>query len=102
MSSNLAQELAQSSIADKVLTSVTPEMEEDEPLLVENDARFVLFPIQHHDIWAMYKKHEVCTYISIFPYQYFFVLMELSSYSPLLDPQHCVMCKNQHSPHVFI
>ena len=28
----------------------------DEPLLQENPDRFVLFPIQHHDIWAMYKK----------------------------------------------
>jgi ribonucleoside-diphosphate reductase beta chain len=27
-----------------------------EPLLEENPDRFVLFPIQHHDIWAMYKK----------------------------------------------
>jgi ribonucleoside-diphosphate reductase beta chain len=28
----------------------------NEPLLEENPDRFVLFPIQHHDIWAMYKK----------------------------------------------
>jgi ribonucleoside-diphosphate reductase beta chain len=28
----------------------------DEPLINENPDRFVLFPIQHHDIWAMYKK----------------------------------------------
>jgi len=27
-----------------------------EPLLTENPDRFVLFPIVHHDIWAMYKK----------------------------------------------
>jgi ribonucleoside-diphosphate reductase beta chain len=30
----------------------------DEPLLIENAQRFVLFPIQHNDIWQMYKKHE--------------------------------------------
>lgn len=30
----------------------------DEPLLIENKNRFVLFPIQHHDIWEMYKKAE--------------------------------------------
>lgn len=30
----------------------------DEPLLMENAQRFVLFPIQYHDIWAMYKKAE--------------------------------------------
>lgn len=29
-----------------------------EPLLMENPGRFVLFPIQHHDIWQMYKKAE--------------------------------------------
>jgi ribonucleotide reductase beta subunit family protein with ferritin-like domain len=29
-----------------------------EPLLAPNDDRFVLFPIKHHEIWNMYKKHE--------------------------------------------
>ncbi|GMH83119.1 hypothetical protein TL16_g09492, partial [Triparma laevis f. inornata] len=29
-----------------------------EPLLMENPGRFVLFPIQHEDIWEMYKKAE--------------------------------------------
>ncbi len=29
-----------------------------EPLLTENKNRFVLFPIQHDDIWQMYKKAE--------------------------------------------
>lgn len=28
----------------------------DEPLLRENPNRFVMFPIQYHDIWQMYKK----------------------------------------------
>ena len=32
-------------------TTATPE-----PLLVENPGRFVVFPIEHHDIWDMYKK----------------------------------------------
>ncbi|WP_020535647.1 ribonucleotide-diphosphate reductase subunit beta [Lewinella cohaerens] len=31
-----------------------------EPILVENPNRFVLFPIQHDDIWAEYKKSEAC------------------------------------------
>ena len=31
---------------------------EEEPLLQENTNRFVLFPIQHSDIWQMYKKAE--------------------------------------------
>ena len=29
-----------------------------EPILLENNDRFVLFPIKHHDIWEMYKKAE--------------------------------------------
>uniref|UniRef100_A0A7S2F600 Uncharacterized protein n=1 Tax=Octactis speculum TaxID=3111310 RepID=A0A7S2F600_9STRA len=29
-----------------------------EPLLTENPGRFVIFPIQDHEIWAMYKKAE--------------------------------------------
>mgnify|MGYP000321222858 CR=1 FL=1 len=29
-----------------------------EPILEENKSRFVLFPIQHDDIWAFYKKAE--------------------------------------------
>jgi ribonucleotide reductase beta subunit family protein with ferritin-like domain len=28
-----------------------------EPLLMDNDDRFVIFPIKHHDVWTMYKKH---------------------------------------------
>ncbi|XP_074472656.1 ribonucleoside-diphosphate reductase subunit M2 [Sebastes fasciatus] len=32
--------------------------EEEEPLLKENPRRFVIFPIQYHDIWQMYKKAE--------------------------------------------
>jgi len=29
-----------------------------EPILQESKDRFVLFPIQHDDIWEMYKKQE--------------------------------------------
>ncbi|KLO19851.1 ribonucleotide reductase small subunit [Schizopora paradoxa] len=32
--------------------------ESQEPLLVESKRRFVLFPIQYHEIWQMYKKAE--------------------------------------------
>ena len=31
-----------------------------EPLLKENPNRFVIFPIQHDDIWQFYKKSEAC------------------------------------------
>ena len=30
----------------------------EEPILVEDPHRFVLFPIKHHDIWQFYKNHE--------------------------------------------
>ena len=29
-----------------------------EPILQENENRFVIFPIKHHDIWEWYKKME--------------------------------------------
>lgn len=31
---------------------------EEEPLLRTNPRRFVIFPIEYHDIWQMYKKAE--------------------------------------------
>jgi len=34
------------------------ELEKSDPLLKENPNRWVMFPIQHPDIWEMYKKHE--------------------------------------------
>lgn len=33
-------------------------MNAEEPILAENPGRFVIFPIQHHDIWEWYKKSE--------------------------------------------
>ncbi len=33
-------------------------MNQEEPILKENDNRFVLFPIEHQDIWAFYKQAE--------------------------------------------
>ncbi|GEQ69833.1 hypothetical protein JCM33374_g3508 [Metschnikowia sp. JCM 33374] len=34
------------------------EQEKEEPLLMENTRRFVLFPIKYHEVWQMYKKAE--------------------------------------------
>ena len=31
---------------------------QEEPLLKDNPNRFVVFPIEYHDIWRMYKKAE--------------------------------------------
>ncbi|CAH8666553.1 unnamed protein product [Dicrocoelium dendriticum] len=36
--------------------SVSKSELETEPLLIENPHRFVLFPIQYHDVWQFYKK----------------------------------------------
>ena len=30
----------------------------DEPILEDNPDRFVLFPIEHNDIWQLYKKQQ--------------------------------------------
>ena len=38
------------------MTDTSPNTEE--PILIENKNRFVLFPIEHHDIWEFYKKAE--------------------------------------------
>jgi ribonucleoside-diphosphate reductase beta chain len=41
---------------ESVLPANTPVVHE--PILEENPERFVLFPIQHHDIWQLYKKQQ--------------------------------------------
>jgi len=33
-------------------------MEASEPILRDNPSRWVMFPIQHHEVWEMYKKQE--------------------------------------------
>jgi len=33
-------------------------LEQKDPLLMENPRRWVMFPIQHNEVWEMYKKHE--------------------------------------------
>lgn len=42
----------------KVNRHALKETEKDEPLLIENTRRFVLFPIKYHEVWQMYKKAE--------------------------------------------
>jgi len=34
------------------------EMQKEEPILMENKHRWVMFPLQYPEIWEMYKKHE--------------------------------------------
>lgn len=64
--SNLQQELSLQKSQAIVVTSVSRENDLHEPLLQENPGRFVIFPIQYHDIWKMYKKHMVCSLHSSF------------------------------------
>lgn len=35
-------------------------VDQEEPFLVENPNRFVIFPLNYHDIWAFYKKAVAC------------------------------------------
>jgi ribonucleotide reductase beta subunit family protein with ferritin-like domain len=44
--------------ASKHKTAETNDHLAPEPLLQANPNRFILFPIQHEDIWRMYKKAE--------------------------------------------
>lgn len=56
----VTQQLSQLNMepAEKKNSKGLSELELQEPLLKENKQRFVLFPIQHKEIWEMYKKHE--------------------------------------------
>jgi len=38
-------------------TSIFTSTYVEEPILKENNQRFVLFPIQYHSVYEMYKKH---------------------------------------------
>eukprot|EP00164_Ancoracysta_twista_P012170 GFYU01019024.1.p2 GENE.GFYU01019024.1~~GFYU01019024.1.p2 ORF type:complete len:372 (-),score=140.34 GFYU01019024.1:121-1134(-) len=40
------------------LTTTTKDNTFVEPILKENPSRFVLFPLQHKEVWTMYKKHQ--------------------------------------------
>ena len=43
---------------------IMKEHEKDEVLLIENNLRFVMFPIKYHEIWAAYKKLEASFWTS--------------------------------------
>jgi len=47
----LCKELSEMVISEKSKST-------DEPLFQKTDRRFILFPIQYHDVWTMYKKAE--------------------------------------------
>lgn len=53
------KELAKNELSAAQKREQTPFDPSIEPLLKENPRRFVIFPIQYHDIWQMYKKVSV-------------------------------------------
>jgi ribonucleoside-diphosphate reductase beta chain len=57
-----------------------------EPLLTENPNRFVIFPIQHDDIWQFYKKSEAC----------FWTAEEIDLQQDLYDWQHKLNDDERH------
>lgn len=61
-------------------------MEKKEPILQENTNRFVLFPIQHDDIWAFYKKAEAS----------FWTAEEIDLSTDLIDWEHKLNDDERH------
>lgn len=49
-------DISRSASAADVITAIKKKKEE--PLLMHNPSRFVIFPIEHHKVWEMYKKAE--------------------------------------------
>lgn len=54
---DVERELRAEMAEDGTVASVRQRECDNEPMLRENRDRFVLFPIEHEDVWAMYKKH---------------------------------------------
>ncbi|KAM3866133.1 ribonucleoside-diphosphate reductase subunit M2-like [Diretmus argenteus] len=54
----LASKTARKIFADSEPKPTQKSSTEEEPLLRDNPRRFVIFPIQYHDIWQIYKKAE--------------------------------------------
>ena len=60
----------------------------EEPLLMENDRRFVLFPISHQDIWNMYKKAEA----SFWTVEEVDLSKDLADWAKLKDDERHFIC----------
>ncbi len=56
MQKNLSSESVEPDIEQVIDTKIS--LDNDEPILKDNPNRFVLFPIEHNDIWDFYKKSE--------------------------------------------
>lgn len=57
-----------------------------EKILQENPGRFVLFPIEHHDIWKFYKQQEAC----------FWTAEEIDLVQDIYDWEHKLNDDEQH------
>ncbi|MFH4975452.1 hypothetical protein AB6A40_002161 [Gnathostoma spinigerum] len=53
---NTEKENVKNVIKETSDVKISPPSNDDEPLLVDNPNRFVIFPINYHDIWDFYKK----------------------------------------------
>ena len=54
---NLAEAMAPIALDTEATGPAATASQLPEPMLQENKDRFVIFPIQHHDIWSKYKQH---------------------------------------------
>ena len=54
---NLAEAMAHIALDTEATGPAATASQLPEPMLQENKDRFVIFPIQHHDIWSKYKQH---------------------------------------------
>jgi len=54
----VAPEIIEALPSDIIEVKTNRDLELEEPILQNNPNRFVLFPIEHDDIWQMYKKSE--------------------------------------------
>jgi ribonucleoside-diphosphate reductase beta chain len=54
---NLVEAMAPIALDTAAQTATQTPASLPEPMLQENKDRFVIFPIQHHDIWSKYKQH---------------------------------------------
>lgn len=61
-------------------------MTQNEPILVANNSRFVLFPIQHDDIWSFYKRAEAS----------FWTAEEIDLSADLIDWEHKLNDNERH------
>ena len=77
--------------AQTAINEVLPENTSvEEPILIENPKRFVLFPIQHDDIWAEYKKQEA----SIWTAEEIDLSADLTDWSDKLNDDERFFIKN--------